>query len=267
MPRAHRIGLASVSLALGLAWAAGCQHMQPTATTSPATVVCAAPADPKPTDRQVADVQMALGRSLEKRGEWAQANAAYLEALRHDPKRTDAYARLAAVSACQGKFDESAELFKKALAVQPGNADLFCDMGYSLYLQGRWDEARMNLRQALALQPEHGRAHNNLGLVLARTGHSEEAFLEFRKAGCGPAEAHNNLAFALSLAGRWDEAQTQYNQALAANPASLTAKKGLREVQGLLARANPMPAAGTGSDAIHPVSFRGGPAEDPAKNP
>jgi Tfp pilus assembly protein PilF len=199
---------------------------------------------------------MALGRSLQRSGDLTRASVAYREALKHDPNRADAYARLASVSACQGKFDEAGELFRKALAAQPGSADLYCDMGYMLYLQGRWDEARMNLRQALALQPDHERAHNNLGLLLARTGRSDDALREFSKAGCGPAEAQNNLAFALALDGRWSDAQLHYRQALATDPSSAIAKKGLREVQGLVARNSSTPLAGTGSNDIQPAAFR-----------
>jgi Tfp pilus assembly protein PilF len=255
MQHSLRIGFGTLTLGLGIAWGSGCQHAQPAVNQSAATV-SAAPTNAKPTPRQVADVQMALGRSLERGGDLEQASAAYREVLKHDPSRVDAYARLAAVDACQGKFDEATEFFKKALAAQPGSANLYCDMGYTLYLQGRWDEARMNLRQALALQPDHERAHNNLGLVLARTGHSNEALLEFRKAGCGPADAQNNLAFALALEGRWEEAQTHYGRALAADPSSPAARKGLREVQELVARGNSAPSAATGSDDLQPAGFR-----------
>jgi Tfp pilus assembly protein PilF len=256
------MGFGWVSLALGVACGAGCQLPQP-AAVPPGVAMSPAPADPRPNARQVADVQMALGRSLEKAGDLPRAGAAYLTVLKHDPNRADAYARLAAVNASQGKFEEATEFFKKALAVQPGSADLYCDMGYALYLQGRWDEARMNLRQALSLQPDHERAHNNLGLVLGRTGHAEEALLEFRKAGCSPAAAHSNLAFALALEGRWDEAQTHYGRALAVDPSSAAAKKGLRDVRGALARAESARPASPDAADVRPAAYRPEPAETP----
>jgi Tfp pilus assembly protein PilF len=255
----HRIGFAGVGLALGVACGAGCQQLPQPPASLPGMRAPAVAAEPRPNARQVADLQMALGRSLEKGGDLPRASAAYLTALKHDPSRADAYARLAAVHASQGKFDEAAECFKKALAAQPGSADLYCDMGYMLYLQGRWDDARMNLRQALALAPDHERAHNNLGLVLARTGHAEDALREFHKAGCSPAAAQSNLAFALALEGRWDEAQAHYAQALAADPASAAARKGLREVQMTVARAKPAPAAAPNADTVLPADHRPGP--------
>jgi Flp pilus assembly protein TadD len=233
----HRFRPSSVAVALGFALLAGCQttnqHLMP---TSPLPAL--GEKTPKLSPSQVADLKIAMGRSLEKQGEIDRATATYLEALRLDPNRGDAYGRLAILADQQGKFTESDKWYRKALAAQPGNPDIFCNKGYSLYLQRQWTEAEMNLRQALALAPEHRRAHNNLGLVLAHTGRSEDALAEFRKGGCGKADSHANLAFALTLQRQWPEARQHYRLALKANPASTSARKGLDEVSALLAKAD-----------------------------
>jgi Tfp pilus assembly protein PilF len=202
-------------------------------------------------DRQTADVQVALGRTYEQHGQFDLARTAYAEAVKHDPKRTDAYVRLAILHDRQGKFKESAELYRKALQTAPGNPDIFCDMGYSMYLQRRWAEAEMNLQQALVLKPDHARAHNNLGLVLTHTDRVEEALAHFRKAGT-EAQAHLNLAVALMLDERWDDARAQYEQALSADPSLEQAKKGLQELDMLLAKISPpqsVPLAPTAASA------------------
>jgi tetratricopeptide (TPR) repeat protein len=193
---------------------------------------------------QAADVQVALAHSLEMHGAIGQALAMYEEAVKKDPHRSDAWLRMAILHDQQGQFAESASLYQKALAAQPGSADIYCDMGYSLYLQQHWAEAEMNLRQALALRPDHARAHNNLGLVLGRACQAEGALDEFHKAGCSDADAQANLAFALTLERHWPEALQHYQQALQADPYSAPAKKGLQELEQLLARMNP-PATGT----------------------
>ena len=190
--------------------------------------------------RQAADVQVALGRSLEKRGQPDPAMAAYAEALRRDPKRTEAYWRLAVLHDRQANFKTSAEMFRKALQTSPGNPEIYADMGYSLYLQRRWAEAEMNLRQALALKPDNARAHNNLGLVLAHSDRPEEALAEFRKTG-SEADARVNLALALCMEGQWDEARAHYQAALAANPQSASARKGLWQLDTVLVRVPPAP--------------------------
>jgi Tfp pilus assembly protein PilF len=220
------------------------------------------PEPAKITPRQVADVQIAYGRTLEKRGETAAAMATYTEALKQDPSRADALDRLAVLHDRQGKFEEAERLHRQAVAAQPQNADIQCNWGYSLYLQGRWAEAEGSFRQALAADPGHGRAHNNLGLVLAHAGRQEEALAEFRRGGCSEAEAHSNLAFGLTLEGCWPEARQHYEAALTADPSSEPAMKGLRELQVVLAKiqgggrpaavADSRPAAPTGDVAASP---------------
>jgi Flp pilus assembly protein TadD len=235
--RGSRLTLATEVLVLGVACLAGCQL--PDRLAAPASVVQAPEEIPSELGpRQVADLKVAVGQTLEKRGQVAEAMAAYAEAVKADPSRGDAWLRQAVLSDQQGKFAESAELYTKALALRPGDPDLYCDMGYSLYLQQRWAEAEMNLRQALALRPDHRRAHNNLGLVLAHTDRAEEAVAEFRRAGCSEADAHANLAFALALDGRWPEARAHYADALASDPSSAALKKEVERLDALVARAD-----------------------------
>jgi Tfp pilus assembly protein PilF len=253
-----RFWLGPLALAMGGACLAGCRH--PGAPEGPTSLLTAGGKERTELNpAQMADVQVAYGRSLEKRGEQDQALARYFEAVQHDPGRADAWHRLAVLHDRQGKFTESAEMYGKALRLQPGDPDLYCDMGYSLYLQKRWAEAEMNLRQALALRPDHARARTNLGLLLARAGRADEALAEFRKAGCGEADARVNLAFALTLEGRCPEAREHYRQALAADPSSAPARKGLEKLEAVLAKtAPPGPAepVPVGDDGVVPVSHQ-----------
>jgi Tfp pilus assembly protein PilF len=187
----------------------------------------------------VADVHIGMGQSLEAQGDTNQAMTEYKEALAKDPKRADAYVRLAVLADGMAKFPEAMQWYQQALELQPDNPDILCDLGYSLYLQKDWKEAESNLRQAIALAPDHKRAHNNLGSILARMGLVDEALVEFRKGGCSPAGAHVNLAFVLTLEGRWPEARQQYEIALREEPSFVPAQKGLHELNVLIARAGP----------------------------
>jgi Tfp pilus assembly protein PilF len=173
--------------ALGLTLLAGCLQGNPR-PIPPSPLAGAGEPSPALQASQVADVQVAMGRALEKRGAAEQALGVYREALKQDPRRADACARVAVLCDQQGKFKESEEMYRKALAAQPDNADLLCNRGYSLYLQRRWGEAEEALRRALALAPGHRRAHNNLGLVLAQLGRPDDALASFLSAGCTEAE-------------------------------------------------------------------------------
>lgn len=235
MTRMSSISKAASLLAIGIACLAGCQNIgrsKPNRAPStlgeqPTTAV---------TRAQEADMQIALGRAAEKRGNLDEAMEAYKSALKRDKRRSDAYQRIAILSDRRGDFTKSAEMYKLALAASPGNPDIYCDMGYSLFLQRRWAESEQNLKQAIVLKPDHARAHNNLGLVLAANHRDQEALAEYRKAGNNEAQSHGNLAAAMTLSGRIEEARDQYKQVLAIDAASETAQARLREIDTAIAR-------------------------------
>jgi Tfp pilus assembly protein PilF len=247
MTRYRRLQYGSITGALGLALLAGCIHSKE-GSGSLSLLGNWDGSGKQLTASQTADMKIAIGRSLEKRGESEQAMAAYLEAVKQDPGRGDAYLRLGILSDKQGKFAESESWYRKALAAQPGSPDIFSNMGYSLYLQRRFADAEMNFRQALALNADHRRAHNNLGMVLARAGRGDEALVEFRRGGCKLPEAHLNAAFALTLERKWPQAHFHYEAALAADPSSTSAKKGLEKLEALMDKAGSSPQRSTSAD-------------------
>jgi len=217
---------------------AGCEHLDPLPVAAPPALPASESA-PKLTAAQVADVKIAYGRTLEKRGAPAQARTAYLEALKLDPDRADACARLGVLCDQQCKFDEAAHWHRKAVTAQAKNPDFHCNAGYSLYLQGNLTEAEKSLRKCVALAPDHAHGHNNLGMILARMDRCEEALAEFHRAGCNEADAQTNLAYALTLERHWAEAEACYQRALAADPSSTASLKGLRELHDLIAKSDP----------------------------
>ena len=182
---------------------------------------------------EVADVQLAFARTLERQGDLEKARATYAEVLAKAPSCVDALERLAVLSDRQGQFKESESLYLKALAARPNDANLHCNRGYSLYLQQRWTESERCLRRALELDPSNNRSHNNLGLVLVRLGRGNDALREFRLAGCSESDAQTNLACGLLLAGACAEARGCFEKALAINPADAVARKGLQNLLAL----------------------------------
>ncbi len=227
-----------IALALSILTVAGCQAHLPWQTADNAKPVTQArrqTSKSNVTPRQTADVQISMGRLMERRGQLDEAEQAYGAALKQDPKRAVSYWRLAILHDRRGDFERSGQLFQQALERSPGNPEIFCDIGYSLYIQKRWQAAEMNLKQAIALQPNLDRAHNNLGLLLARTNRLDEAIVAFRRSKCNPAEIEENLAFAMKLEGQWDQALNHYTRALALAPNSNTAKRGLRDLHASLA--------------------------------
>jgi Tfp pilus assembly protein PilF len=200
---------------------------------------------------QVADMQLALGQSLEKQGAGEEARAAYESAVAKDPSRTDAHLKLANLHARRGEFAEADQLYRRVLAADPKNADAYCNLGYAHYLLEDWAEAEAALRHCLSLQPGHSRAHNNLGLVLARQRRPEEALAAFRRAGAGEADARLNLAYVQTLAGDFGAARKEYARVLELDSQSELARSGLTRVDTLAAKfgAPASPAAAKASAA------------------
>lgn len=215
--------LAALASLGGLAMTAGCKH-----TTQHQSATTAEPVSLE--QSQKADVQMAVARTFEAKGQTREAVAMFAEVVKNDPRRSDAWVRLAVNSDKEGMFVESGDYYQKALELDPANADTHCNLGYSLYLQERLGDAESALRRALELRPDHVRAHNNLGLVLARGGKEDESLRAFQSAGCSPADAHSNVAYALTLRGAMKEANAHYDQAVALDPKAEAAKKGQSEL-------------------------------------
>jgi Tfp pilus assembly protein PilF len=241
--RCVRVGWVAI---LGVALLPGCRTGRPAADDG---------VGPAPlSGHQTADVQVAMARTLEGRGEGQEATRYYAEAARNDPKRADAWGRLAILYDKEGKFAESEEAYRRATELQPNNADTLTNFGYSLYLQQRWPEAEAALGRAIAIKPDHQRAHNNLGLVMARTGRTQEALAAFQRAGCSTPDAHTNVAYASTLSGDFAAASSYYKRVLELDPASETARKGLEGIDALAAKLGPAGREPRAGGEIVPVA-------------
>jgi Tfp pilus assembly protein PilF len=207
------------------------------------------------TRRQAADVQIAMARTLEESEQLAEAEAAYREALKRDPKRADAHHRLAVLCDRRADFKGSAKQYDEAARLDPKNPEILCDRGYSYYLQRRWADSEESLRQALKLSPRHARSHNNLGLVLGRQGKREEALVEFARAGCDRSDAQTNLGLVLALEGHFDDAAEAYQTALATKPKSPTAREGVLAAT-LAAKGGPAASTVASSPSADPAVAR-----------
>jgi tetratricopeptide (TPR) repeat protein len=197
------------------------------------------------TAKQRADVQMAVGQSLEQHGDAEGAIKIYNEVVRLDDSRADAYHRLAVLNNKNGDWQQAEKFYTAAIKRDPKRAEAHCDLGYGYYLQQRWKESELSLQKAIELKPDLARAHNNLGLLYARTGFPDKALAEFARAGCKEAEGRSNLAYMLMREHQWGEAQQQFQLALAADPRSQVAHDGLRTLQSVKMQADALQSLGT----------------------
>lgn len=195
------------------------------------------------------------GLAAQNRGDFAAAEALYLQILAIQSDHFDALHLLGVIRIHQGRNFDALELIGTALKKQPNDALALSNMGMVLSAFGRTEEALDSYNKAIALRPDFPEALNNRGLIffnrkqfnkalknfdkalsarptqpdaLFNRGNTllemrrfEEAIATYRKAlGANPWSAPilNNLGNALFELNRFDEALDAYNKALALRP-------------------------------------------------
>jgi tetratricopeptide (TPR) repeat protein len=109
-----------------------------------------------------ADAMYRLGRFYQGQRRYAEAIAAYRQALAMDAGYADAQNGLGVIYAEQGHHDEAVKAFQAAIAASPRAAYLHNNLGYVLLLQGSNEKAVEVLEEARRLQPGNAKVRDNL---------------------------------------------------------------------------------------------------------
>jgi Flp pilus assembly protein TadD len=109
-----------------------------------------------------ADAMYRLGRFYQGQRRYAEAIAAYRQALALDPRCADAQNGLGVIYAEQGRHDEAVQAFQAAIAASPRAAYLHNNLGYVLLLQGSNEKAVEVLEEARRLEPGNAKVRDNL---------------------------------------------------------------------------------------------------------
>jgi tetratricopeptide (TPR) repeat protein len=168
------------------------------------------------------------------------------EAVRLDPRNSDALARLARAILLQAtqvhvpaqhrldRLERGADAAEKAVALAPNSARAHLAMGLLHMLRGDFERAALTNETAIALDRNLAQAHNNLGNSLVHLGKGREAILSLEQAirldPGGPALAaasRTAMGFARLLLGRTYDAVEWFSRALASNPKLARAHAGL----------------------------------------
>jgi tetratricopeptide (TPR) repeat protein len=121
-----------------------------------------------------------IGNFQMKKERQAEAEKAYLEAIKIDDSNSEAYNALTNLYNAQRKFDEAAKMSAKfnSLAASSGgggNAESLFNQGAIAFNQNKIAEAKPFLEKALALKPDLAEAHYLYGMVLINEGKVPEA--------------------------------------------------------------------------------------------
>jgi tetratricopeptide (TPR) repeat protein len=171
------------------------------------------------------DAHNTLGNVRQRQGRFADAVAAYHQALDCDP--IDANARAAVLgnlgSALQAleRYADAVMVYGQAAALMPHFPEAFYNMGSALQHLGQHEQAAASFMQAVTLRPDHALAWNNLGntcLALNRTADAEACYRRALALQPNYALAHYNLGCLLGSLGDPAGAIAAYEQALALKP-------------------------------------------------
>ena len=105
-----------------------------------------------------------MGRAWQELGDPAAAVAQYEQALRLEPRNSEALDHLAMARFGQRRYEEALALYRTLAEIDPDNALTHSNLGAALYHLGRPEQALPSIERALDLDPD---------LEIARTGLAE----------------------------------------------------------------------------------------------
>ncbi|MYM65767.1 tetratricopeptide repeat protein [Pseudoduganella sp. FT55W] len=141
-------------------------------------------------------------------GDYAGAEACYLQALALQPWHAAARANLGYLKEQQGAAAEAEFHYRQAIALMPDHAQLQQNLGALLLKEKRFAESEEAMRAAVALAPDSGSAWNQLGVLLVCTHREPEGEACYRQAlALEPHHARTqfNLSYLLLRQARFEE--------------------------------------------------------------
>ncbi len=133
--------------------------------------------------REPAMASFRLGKVLEAKAQWSEAEQAYLDAVKSDPQMYGAYNNLAFMAATRNaNLDNGLIWAKKAIEIAPAETTLYDTLGWVHRARGELDPAAKAIERAVAANPKHPSFHYHLGVVYADQGRNKEAASELQKA-------------------------------------------------------------------------------------
>lgn len=178
-----------------------------------------------------------MGDVLLEEGDPEEAEPAFRQAVRNDPKSAIAHNKLGNALYLQGQFNDAVAEFNEAIRLNPSDAISHSDLGDALRAQQNVAGAIAEYREAIRLDPMYVAARHNLGITLAGQRRMPEALQEFQEAvrvRPDSAQAHYNTAIALADLDRDEDSAKSWREAVRLNPNNYNAHYNLAEMLRLI---------------------------------
>jgi tetratricopeptide (TPR) repeat protein len=166
--------------------------------------------------------------------EFAQAVAAYQQAVQLNPNAGEAHHNLGLTWQAQGSNNLAIAEFAQAARVDPKRLDSWSSLAFCCAMQNRMPEAEAAFRQIVRLRPDDWGAYENLGNAVASQNKFEDAipfYLTALKLNPNDYQTEFNLGLTYSRLGRRADAEAHYRQALRINPNYSEARRALGQLQ------------------------------------
>jgi len=176
-----------------------------------------------------------LGHLAQELGRWANAEKAFLDALKIDQTLSLPKTLLGSLFLERTDGDRLAnarkakEWLEQAVAVAPDQASLSF-LGSAHVRLGEKEAAKAAFRKVIELDDTYAEAYFNLGLLLSADGQAIEAERLLRKAAQldpGSHRAHGALGVLLQELGKYSEAKAELTRTLEIDPADTIARSHL----------------------------------------
>jgi len=148
--------------------------------------------------------------------------------------------RMAAVLLADGQGREAEQAYREAVRSDPKNPEVYDGLGVALMMQRKFSECIEPFDRAVKLSPERALYRIHRGMALTQLGRYAEAEEDFRAAEASPLpedrfDVNINRGRMLQREGDYAGAEAQFTAALARDPKSFTGRVGrgvARESQG-----------------------------------
>ena len=182
-----------------------------------------------------ADSHYLLGCYYQERGRHREAIAEFEKVIVIDPSYVKAYNGKGISHDRLGDYAQAADGYRQALSLDPQLDYAWNNLGYSHILRGDYVAAVDAFRKALELNDKEPMTRNNLARALAMTGDYEQALREFERVGGNDGSSpHLKMAAVYFEKAMFRQAMESYQAALALDPSSIGAKRGIEASRKLL---------------------------------
>ena len=167
-----------------------------------------------------------LGALLNRRGDFAEAEAHLLQSIELKPGFYDSVVNLAKAHEGQLELEEATRLYRQATEINPLKPEGWNGLGATAGMMGELDRSEEYLLKAIEHDPEYAKAHANLATLHSARGELSKAELGFTAAiQLDPEliEARGNLARVLMAQQKTDEATTVLTDLLKLEPDNVSA--------------------------------------------